>query len=151
MALYCRIRASLQFRVQCAPCFFNEVSQMKCGHLGFSSRRYLQEFSSTCHSYEETREQSAACDWVAFQFHLLSRMSTLKRCGWLLYTRFANLVSSCAPAHEERVIAVREEPSLHVEFLQRGVADGTRSSWRSQEFSGGVLKLLGNSETLRSL
>ena len=29
-------------------------------------------------------------------------------------------VPSCAPAHEERVIAVWEEPSLHLEFLQRG-------------------------------
>merc|ERR1712136_735327 len=34
-----------------------------------------------------------------------------------------------APVHEERVIAVREEPNLHLEFYQRDVTDGMRSPW----------------------
>merc|ERR1712135_273167 len=32
--------------------------------------------------------------------------------------------------HEERVIAVREEPNLHLEFYQRDVTDGMRSPWK---------------------
>jgi hypothetical protein len=35
-----------------------------------------------------------------------------------------------APLHEERVIAVREEPNLHLEFYQRDVTDGMRSPWK---------------------
>ena len=35
-----------------------------------------------------------------------------------------------APLHEERVIAVREEPSLHLELYQRDITDGMRSPWK---------------------
>ena len=32
--------------------------------------------------------------------------------------------------HEERVIAVREEPNLHIVLNQRDVRDGTRTPWK---------------------
>ena len=61
-----------------------------------------------------------------------------------------------APLDEERVVALWGEPSLHFEFLQRGVADGMRSSWKisvdvASRLFRRCFKLLGNSKTLRSL
>ena len=35
-----------------------------------------------------------------------------------------------APSHDERVVAVREEPNLHLEFYQRDVTDGMRTPWK---------------------
>ena len=35
-----------------------------------------------------------------------------------------------APLHPERVIAVREEPNLHLEVCRRGVTDRMRSPWK---------------------
>ena len=35
-----------------------------------------------------------------------------------------------AALHDERVIAVREEPNLHLEFYQRDVTAGIRSPWK---------------------
>jgi len=33
------------------------------------------------------------------------------------------------PSHQERVIAIKEEPFLHLEYYQRELTDGMRSSW----------------------
>ena len=32
--------------------------------------------------------------------------------------------------HDERIIAVREEPNLHIVFYQRDVPDGMRIPWK---------------------
>ena len=37
--------------------------------------------------------------------------------------------------HEERVIAVREEPNLHI-FYQRDVPDGMRTTWKLPSWHG---------------
>ena len=37
-----------------------------------------------------------------------------------------------APLHKKRVIAVREEPNLHLEFYLQDVTDGMRPPWKSQ-------------------
>ena len=58
--------------------------------------------------------------------------------------RNLNVVGAGVPArlHEERVIAVRDEPKLRPEFCQQDATDGIRSPWIScsrgvEEFSGG--------------
>ena len=35
-----------------------------------------------------------------------------------------------APLHDEHVIAVREEPNVHIEFYKRDVTDGVQSPWK---------------------
>ena len=46
-----------------------------------------------------------------------------------------------APLHKERVIAVREEPNLHLEFYLQGVIDGMRSPWKLLVSSRGSSQL----------
>ena len=60
---------------------------------------------------------------------VLSRKMTIKTTNTILNERIPINRNTGAPFHPERIIAVREEPKLHLEFSQRGATDGMRTLW----------------------